>query len=77
VEILTIAFVQIGADFPYPKNFNDLLEVELMGEDSEMTEGKYAEGRYHRDQLHPETGGQYFWARLEGEGYQCREGQVY
>jgi hypothetical protein len=68
-EMLTIAFVPVGADFTYCENFNNLLEVEWMGGDSEMTEEEYAEGRYCRDQLHPKTGGQYFWARLEGTGY--------
>ncbi len=36
--MLTIVFVQVGADFAYRANFNDLLEVEWMGGDSEMTE---------------------------------------
>jgi hypothetical protein len=36
--MLNIAFVQVGADFVYRVNFNDLLEVEWMGGDSEMTE---------------------------------------
>jgi hypothetical protein len=73
-EMLIIAFVQVGADFSYCANFNDLLEVEWMGGDSEMTEKEYAEGCYHRDQLRPETGGQYFWSRLFGVGYLHGEG---
>jgi hypothetical protein len=40
-----------------------------MGGDSEMTEEEYVEGRYHRDQLHLETGGRHFRARLLGAGY--------
>jgi hypothetical protein len=64
-------------DFAYRKNFNNLLEVEWMGGDSEMTEEEYAEGRYHRDQLHPETGGRYFRAQLIGVGYVCSEGRFY
>jgi hypothetical protein len=72
-EMLTIAFVPVGADLTYRENFNDLLEVEWMGGDSEMTEEEYAEGRYRRDHLRPETGGRYFWARLEGAGYCCSE----
>jgi hypothetical protein len=75
-DMLTIAFVPVGADFSYRKNFNDLLEVEWMGGNSEMTEEEYAEGHYCHNQLHPETGGRYFRARLEGAGYQCREGQL-
>jgi hypothetical protein len=67
--MLTIAFVQVGADFSYRVNFNDLLEVEWMGGDSEMTEGEYVEGRYCRDQLRPETGGRYFQSWLFGAGY--------
>ena len=46
-----------GADFAYRASYNDLLEVEWMGGDSEMTEEEYAEERYHRDQLCPGTGG--------------------
>ncbi len=63
--MLTLAFVQIGVDFSYHKNFNDLLEVEWMGGDTVMTE----EERYRCDQLRPETGGQYFRAQLKGAGY--------
>jgi hypothetical protein len=44
-----------------------------MGGNSEMMEEEYAEGRYCRDQLSQETGGQYFWAWLEGTGYHCSE----
>jgi hypothetical protein len=40
--MLTIAFAPAGADLTYCKNFNDLLEVEWMGSDSEMTEEEYA-----------------------------------
>jgi hypothetical protein len=47
----------IGADFSYRQNFNDLLEVEWMGGDSEMTKEEYAVGRYCHDQLRTETGG--------------------
>jgi hypothetical protein len=36
--------LHVGADFTYRENFNDLLEVEWMGGDSEMTEEEYAEG---------------------------------
>jgi hypothetical protein len=72
--VLTIAFVQVGADFLYHKNFNDLLEVEWMGGDSEMTEEEYVEGHYHRDEMCPETGGRYFWALFEGAGYQRGSG---
>jgi hypothetical protein len=75
--MLTIAFVHVGADFAYRANFNDLLEVEWMGGDSEMTEEEYAEERYCRDQLRPETGGRYFWSRLVGAGYVRREGRLY
>ena len=67
--MLTPVFVSLGVDFSSRKNFNDLLEVEWMGGDSEMMEEEYAEGRYHRDQLLLETGGRYFQARLEGAGY--------
>jgi hypothetical protein len=64
--MLTIAFVPVGADFTYRGNFNALLEKEWEGGDSKMTEEEYAEGCYPRDQLCPETGGRYFWARLVG-----------
>ncbi len=67
--MLTIAFVQVGADFAYRANFNYLLKVEWMGGDSKMTEEEYAEGRYRHDQLRPETGGQYFRSRLFRAGY--------
>jgi hypothetical protein len=66
--MLTIAFVQAGADFAYRENYNDLLQVEWMGGDSEMTEKEYAEGRYCRDQLRPETGGRYFWCGCQRSG---------
>jgi hypothetical protein len=39
-----------------------------MGGDSEMAEEEYEEELYRRDQLRPETGGQYFWAWLKGAG---------
>jgi hypothetical protein len=43
-----------------------------MGGDSEMTEEEYKEGHYRHNPLCPEMGGRYFWARLEGAGYQHR-----
>ena len=70
---LTIALVHAGADFAYRTTFNDLLEVEWMGGDSEMTEEEYAEERYRRDQLRPGTGGRRFRARRGGAGYVRRE----
>jgi hypothetical protein len=54
--MLTYVFLHTGADFTYRENFNDLLEVEWMGGDSEMTEEEYAEERYCRDQLRPTFG---------------------
>jgi len=69
--------VHAGADFSYRANFNDLLEVEWMRGNSKMTEEEYAEGRYRRDQLHPETGGRYFRARLFGAGYLRGESRLY
>jgi hypothetical protein len=66
-----------GADYAYRANFNVLLEVEWMGGDSEMTEEEYVEGRYRRDQLRPETGGQNFRARLLGAGYVRGERRLY
>jgi truncated hemoglobin YjbI len=69
--------VHAGADFTYRSNFNNLLEVEWMGGDSEMTEEEYAEERYRRDQLHQEMGGRHFRAWLGGAGYVRREGQNY
>ena len=62
-----------GADFAYRASFNELLEVEWMGGDSEMTEEEYAEERYRRDQLRPGTGGRRFRARRGGAGYVRRE----
>ena len=75
--MLTDAFVHAGADFAYRENFNDLLEVEWMGGDSEMMEEEYAEGRYCRDQLRPEMGGQYFRSRLDGAGNVHSKGRLY
>ena len=40
--MLTIVFVQVGVDFLYRKNFNDLGRVD--GGDSEMTEEEYRRG---------------------------------
>ncbi len=75
--MLTLAFLSLGVDISYRENFNDLLEVEWMGGDSEMTEEEYAEERYRRDQLRPETGGRHFWARIGGAGYERNEGGLY
>jgi hypothetical protein len=75
--MLTMAIVQVGADFAYRVNFNELLEVEWMGGDSKMTKEEYVEERYHRDQLHPEMGGRYFWSRLVGAGYVHGESRLY
>jgi hypothetical protein len=75
--MLTSVFAHAGADFTYHENFNDLLEVEWMGGDSEMTEEEYAEEHYRRDQLRPETGGRHFRARLGGAGYGHGEGWGY
>jgi hypothetical protein len=76
-EKLTIAFVQVGADFSYRESYNALMEVEWMRGDSEMMEEEFEEGRYRRDQLHPETEGRYFRARLFGAGHVHREGRLY
>jgi hypothetical protein len=61
----------------YRENFNNLLELEWMGGDSEMMEEEYVEERYHRNQLHPETGGRHFQAQLGGAGYVRGEGRYY
>ena len=65
--------MRAGADFFYRENHNELLEVEWMGGDSEMTEEEYAACRFHRHQLRPARGGRYFRARLDGAGYVRRE----
>jgi hypothetical protein len=75
--MLTNVFAPVGADFTHRENFNDLLEIEWMGGDSEMMEEEYAEECYPRDQLRPEMGGRYFWARLVSAGYVRREGWLY
>jgi hypothetical protein len=75
--LLTAVCAPAGADFTYRKNFNYLLEVEWMGGDSKMTEEEYAEERYCRDQVRPETDGRHFWAWLSGAGYERREGRLY
>jgi hypothetical protein len=75
--MLTAVCAPTGTDFMYRKNFNNLLEVEWMGGDSEMTEEEYTEERYRRDQLRPETGGRHFRAQLGGAGYERREGRLY
>jgi hypothetical protein len=74
---LTLAFVQVGADFAYRKNFHDLLEVKWMGGNSEMMEEEYAEGRYRHEQLRPETGGRYCQSWLVGAGYVRTKGRLY
>ena len=58
-----------GADFFFRENYNELLEVEWMGGDSEMTEEEYAACRFRRHQLRPARVGRYFQARLQGAGY--------
>ena len=69
--------MRAGADFFYRENHNELLEVEWMGGDSEMTEEEYTASRFRRHQLRPARGGRYFRARLEGAGYVRRETQFY
>jgi hypothetical protein len=64
-----------GADFFYRENYNELLEVEWMGGDLEMTEEEYAACRFHCHQLRPARGGRYFQARLQGAGYVSGEAQ--
>jgi hypothetical protein len=56
-------------DFSYRENYNDLLDIEWMGGDLEMMEEEYKEGHYHCEDLCPERGGRYFWARTMGAGY--------
>ena len=58
-----------GADFDYRSGANELLEVEWMGGDSEMTEEEYEAGLYRRGELRPARGGGYFEPRLVGTGY--------
>ncbi len=67
--MLTAVLVPTGADFSYRANYKELLEIEWMGGDSEMTEEEYAACRFCRHQLRPARGGRYFQARLQGAGY--------
>jgi hypothetical protein len=43
-----------------------------MGGESEMMEEEYAEGRYCKSELRPESGGCHFQACLVGTGYECQ-----
>ena len=56
-------------DYYYRAQANELLEIEWMGGDSEMTEEEYEAGFYRRSQLRPARGGRYFEPRVSGTGY--------
>ena len=58
-----------GADYDYRSQQNELLEIEWMGGDSEMTEEEYKAGFYRRSQLRPARGGRYFEPHVSGTGY--------
>lgn len=58
-----------GADYEARSQENELLEIEWMGGDSEMTEEEYEAGFYRRSQLRPARGGRYFEPRVVGTGY--------
>jgi len=58
-----------GADYEARSQENDLLEVEWMGGDSEMTEEEYEAALYRGSELRPARGGRYFEPRVVGTGY--------
>ena len=58
-----------GADYEARSLENDLLEVEWMGGDSEMTEEEYEAALYRESELRPARGGRYFEPRVVGTGY--------
>ena len=60
-----------GADYAYRALSNELLEIELEGGDSELTEEEYREGLFPRSQLRPRSGGRVFTVRTVGTGYTC------
>ena len=62
-----------GADYEALSQENELLEIEWMGGDSEMTEEEYGAGRYSESELRPARGGRYFEPRVVGTGYTRRE----
>jgi hypothetical protein len=59
-----------GVDFDYSQNWNDLLEVEWMSGDLEMTEEEYEDTHYHRGDMGPVSGGQDFELSMCGTGYE-------
>ena len=58
-----------GADYEARLQENELLEVEWMGGDSEMTEEEYEAALYRESELRPARGGRYFEPRVVGTGY--------
>ena len=65
-----------GADYEARSQENELLEIEWMGGDSEMTEEEYEAGRYRESELRPARGGRYFEPRVAGTGYTRGEVQM-
>ena len=58
-----------GADYEARLQENELLEVEWMGGDSEMTEEEYEAALYRESELRLARGGRYFEPRVVGTGY--------
>ena len=56
-------------DYYYRAQANELLEIEWMGGDSEMTEEEYEAGLYRGRQLRPARDGRYFEPCVSGAGY--------
>ena len=48
---------------------NELVEMEWMSGELEMTEEEYSVAVYRPDQLHLKTGGRYFRPHITGAGY--------
>ena len=65
-----------GADYEALSQENELLEIEWLGGDSEMTEEEYEAALYRESELRPARGGRYFEPRVAGTGYTRREVQM-
>ena len=58
-----------GVHFDYCTNWNDLLDVEWHGGESEMTKEEYARSLLRSHQLRHRAGGHVFVPRTVGTGY--------
>ena len=69
-------FGSTGVDYAYRTAHNDMIEMEWMSGEMDMTEEEYVGQLFCPGELHLETGGRYFRPRLVGAGYHHEVGGV-